>query len=119
MSSVPSLLSRPYARFRRGARPGHDRWNTWDPPKAEVLGVARTLTSATRLVDVMHLLRTEDGIEKFFTVNPGSAFADGLGLLSHRARRPGAELEGGHPALLRPGGQLARCTRRCAGSTPR
>ncbi|KAB2591185.1 hypothetical protein [Streptomyces arboris] len=78
MSSVPSLLSRPYARFRRGARPGHDRWNTWDPPKAEVLGVARTLTSATRLVDVMHLLRTEDGIEKFFTVNPGSAFADGL-----------------------------------------
>ncbi|MFE9301335.1 hypothetical protein [Streptomyces sp. NPDC006856] len=80
MSSVPSLLSRTSARFRgrRGARPGRDRWNTWDPPKAEVLGVARTLTSATRVVDVMHLLRSEDGIEKYYTVNPGSAFADGL-----------------------------------------
>ncbi|MFF7253875.1 hypothetical protein [Streptomyces microflavus] len=81
MSSVPSLLSRSSARFRvrRGAaRPGHDRWNTLDAPRAAVLGVARTLTSATRLVDVMHLLRPEDGIDKFFTVNPGSAFADGL-----------------------------------------
>lgn len=82
MSSVPSLLSRTSARFRfrlrRGVRSGHDRWNTWDPPKAEVLGVARTLTSATRVLDVMHLLRHEDGIEKYYTVNPGSAFADGL-----------------------------------------
>ncbi|MEU5327543.1 hypothetical protein [Streptomyces parvus] len=80
MSSVPSLLSRTSARFRcrRGAQLRHDRWNTWDPPKAEVLGVARTLTSATRVVDVMHLLRREDGIEKYYTVNPGSAFADGL-----------------------------------------
>ncbi|WP_282685514.1 MULTISPECIES: hypothetical protein [unclassified Streptomyces] len=80
MSSVPSLLSRTSARFRgrRSAQPRHDRWNTWDPPKAEVLGVARTLTSATRVVDVMHLLRREDGIEKYYTVNPGSAFADGL-----------------------------------------
>ncbi len=43
-----------------------------------MLGVARTLTSATRVVDVMHLLRSEDGIEKYYTVNPGSAFADGL-----------------------------------------
>ncbi|WP_234320564.1 hypothetical protein [Streptomyces sp. NRRL B-1381] len=40
--------------------------------------MARTLTSATRVVDVMHLLRSEDGIEKYYTVNPGSAFADGL-----------------------------------------
>ncbi|PVD04204.1 hypothetical protein [Streptomyces sp. CS014] len=80
MSSVPSLLSRTSARIRgrRAAQPRHDRWNTWDPPKAEVLGVARTLTSATRVVDVMHLLRREDGIEKYYTVNPGSAFADGL-----------------------------------------
>ncbi|MEV7160729.1 hypothetical protein AB0N60_01285 [Streptomyces microflavus] len=81
MSSVPSLLSRSSARFRArraAVRPGHDRWNTLDAPKAAVLGVARTLTSATRLVDVMHLLRPEDGIDKFFTVNPGSAFADGL-----------------------------------------
>lgn len=77
---MPSLLSRTSARIRgrRAAQPRHDRWNTWDPPKAEVLGVARTLTSATRVVDVMHLLRREDGIEKYYTVNPGSAFADGL-----------------------------------------
>ncbi|WNF30528.1 hypothetical protein RI138_28955 [Streptomyces sp. C11-1] len=78
MSSVPSLLSRPSSWFRRSSRPAPSRWNTWDPPRAEVLGVARTLTSATRVADVMHLLRTEDGIEKFYTVNPGSAFADGL-----------------------------------------
>ncbi|MDX2963106.1 hypothetical protein PV666_05450 [Streptomyces acidiscabies] len=43
-----------------------------------MLGVARTLTSATRVLDVMELLRVEDGIEKYYTVNPGSAFADGL-----------------------------------------
>lgn len=43
-----------------------------------MLGVARTLTSATRVLDVMDLLRTEDGIAKYYTVNPGSAFADGL-----------------------------------------
>ncbi|MEX3099797.1 hypothetical protein [Streptomyces sp. ST1015] len=40
--------------------------------------MARTLTSATRVLDVMELLRVEDGIEKYYTVNPGSAFADGL-----------------------------------------
>ncbi|MFJ6512701.1 hypothetical protein ACIQMO_25030 [Streptomyces sp. NPDC091406] len=78
MSSVSSLLSRPSSWFRRAGRSAPSRWNTWDPPRAEVLGVARTLTSATRVVDVMHLLRSEDGIEKFYTVNPGSAFADGL-----------------------------------------
>lgn len=54
------------------------RWNTWAPPKATVLGVARTLTSATRVLDVLSLLRPEDGIDKYCTVNPGSAFADGL-----------------------------------------
>ncbi|ARF65347.1 hypothetical protein B1H20_30995 [Streptomyces violaceoruber] len=78
MSSVSSLLSRPATWFRRAGRPGPSRWNTWEPPRADVLGVARTLTSATRVVDVMHLLRSEDGIEKYYTVNPGSAFADGL-----------------------------------------
>lgn len=78
LSSVSSLLSRPSSWFRRSGRPAPSRWNTWDPPKAEVLGVARTLTSATRVADVMHLLRSEDGIEKYYTVNPGSAFADGL-----------------------------------------
>ncbi|CAM5266076.1 hypothetical protein SCALM49S_01180 [Streptomyces californicus] len=78
MSSVSSLLSRPATWFHRAGRPGPSRWNTWEPPRADVLGVARTLTSATRVVDVMHLLRSEDGIEKYYTVNPGSAFADGL-----------------------------------------
>jgi len=65
--------------FRR-PRPPHarSRWDTLQPPKAEVLGVARTLTSATRVLDVMELLRAEDGIAKYYTVNPGSAFADGL-----------------------------------------
>jgi hypothetical protein len=78
LSSASSLLSRPSSWFRRSGRAAPSRWNTYDPPKAEVLGVARTLTSATRVADVMHLLRSEDGIEKYYTVNPGSAFADGL-----------------------------------------
>jgi hypothetical protein len=43
-----------------------------------VLGVVRTLTSATRLLDVMALLRPEDGVDVSYTVNPGSAFSDGL-----------------------------------------
>lgn len=43
-----------------------------------MLGVARTLTSATRLLDVLPLLRPEDGVEVYCTVNPGSAFEDGL-----------------------------------------
>ncbi|MGW2375832.1 hypothetical protein [Kitasatospora sp. NPDC001683] len=51
-----------------------DRWNT-RPVKARVLAVARTLTSATRVLDVLTLLHP-DGIERYFTVNPGSAFAD-------------------------------------------
>ncbi|MFI9362117.1 hypothetical protein ACIG5E_13805 [Kitasatospora sp. NPDC053057] len=51
-----------------------DRWNT-RPVKARVLAVARTLTSATRVLDVLTLLNP-DGIERYFTVNPGSAFAD-------------------------------------------
>ncbi|MFJ9373416.1 hypothetical protein [Streptomyces sp. NPDC101455] len=40
--------------------------------------MVRTLTSATRVLDIMGLLRAEDGIAKYYTVNPGSAFADGL-----------------------------------------
>ncbi|MFI8458330.1 hypothetical protein [Kitasatospora sp. NPDC085464] len=51
-----------------------DRWNT-RPVKARVLAVARTLTSATRVLDVLTLLHP-DGVERYFTVNPGSAFAD-------------------------------------------
>ncbi|MFE4515469.1 hypothetical protein ACFRMQ_14910 [Kitasatospora sp. NPDC056783] len=51
-----------------------DRWNT-RPVRARVLAVARTLTSATRVLDVLALL-SPDGVERYFTVNPGSAFAD-------------------------------------------
>ncbi|MBD0695913.1 hypothetical protein BG452_22065 [Streptomyces sp. CBMA123] len=40
-----------------------------------MLAVARTLTSATRVLDVLALLNP-DGIERYFTVNPGSVFAD-------------------------------------------
>lgn len=43
-----------------------------------MLGVVRTLTSATRLLDVLPLLRPQDGIEVYYTINPGSAFTDGL-----------------------------------------
>lgn len=75
---MPLPLS-PRSRLARpGRRPARSRWDTWDPPKAAVIGVARTLTSATRVLDVMRLLRAEDGIEKYCTVNPGSAFGDGL-----------------------------------------
>ncbi|MEV3858992.1 hypothetical protein AB0J38_32340 [Streptomyces sp. NPDC050095] len=63
----------------RTARRRSHRWDTWPAPRAEVLGVARTLTSATRVLDVLGLLRREDGIDKYCTVNPGSAFAEGLG----------------------------------------
>jgi hypothetical protein len=62
---------------RRHKRRQWSRWNTVEED-AQVLGVARTLTSATRLMDVMRLLRPEDGISVSFTVNPGSVFADGL-----------------------------------------
>ncbi|MBY8885522.1 hypothetical protein K7472_11755 [Streptomyces sp. PTM05] len=63
----------------RGARrrATAERWDTWRP-KARVLGVVRTLTSATRLLDVLTLLRPEDDVEVTYTVNPGSAFAAGL-----------------------------------------
>ncbi|MFG3102756.1 hypothetical protein ACGFZL_19860 [Streptomyces sp. NPDC048182] len=67
----------PLPRRRRPSRT-RPRWNTWAPAEATVLGVARTLTSATRVLDVLGLLRPEDGIDKYCTVNPGSAFADGL-----------------------------------------
>ncbi|MFJ9842653.1 hypothetical protein ACIRYZ_19655 [Kitasatospora sp. NPDC101155] len=63
-----------------------DRWNT-RPVKARVLAVARTLTSATRVLDVLTLLN-QDGIERYFTVNPGSAFAD-RGLTDYLRDLPG------------------------------
>lgn len=43
-----------------------------------MLAVVRTLTSATRVMDVLPLLRARDGIELYITVNPGSAFTAGL-----------------------------------------
>ncbi|MFJ5122172.1 hypothetical protein [Kitasatospora sp. NPDC088548] len=65
--------------FRPQARawPDDDRWDT-RPVRARVLAVARTLTSATRVLDVLTLLRGQDGIHLYLTVNPGSAFATGL-----------------------------------------
>lgn len=71
------MLSFPWLPRTRAARSRLPRWNTY-PARASVLGVARTLTSATRVLDVMRLLRPEDGIDKYCTVNPGSAFAEGL-----------------------------------------
>ncbi|MEV0845663.1 hypothetical protein AB0J21_07210 [Streptomyces sp. NPDC049954] len=64
--------------FRGARRAASPRWHTWSPPRARVLGIARTLTSATRLMDVLTLLDPADGIEVSCTVNPGSVFADGL-----------------------------------------
>lgn len=68
------FLSRRYD----GRRRAPSRWDTWAAPEARVLGVVRTLTSATRLLDVMPLLRPEDGIDVWYTVNPGSVFDAGL-----------------------------------------
>lgn len=60
------------------AEPQDTRWPTLRPvPRVDVLGVARTLTSATRLLDLMPLLRPED-VELYFTINPGSRFSEGL-----------------------------------------
>ncbi|MFI2609004.1 hypothetical protein [Kitasatospora sp. NPDC018619] len=66
-------------RLRRRPRPWPDdsRWDT-RPVRARVLAVTRTLTSATRVLDVLALLRGQDGIRFYVTVNPGSAFASGL-----------------------------------------
>ncbi|MGW9213342.1 hypothetical protein ACWGR4_41130 [Embleya sp. NPDC055664] len=57
--------------------PEGSRWGTLRTD-FEVLAVVRTLTSATRLLDVLPLLRPEHGIQVSFTINPGSAFANGL-----------------------------------------
>ncbi|GAA2145422.1 hypothetical protein GCM10009760_34050 [Kitasatospora kazusensis] len=65
------------SRLLSARRADDDRWNT-RPAKAHVLAVARTLTSATRVMDVLPLLRPQDGIELYITVNPGSAFTAGL-----------------------------------------
>ncbi|MBV6698261.1 hypothetical protein [Kitasatospora aureofaciens] len=67
-------------RLRRRPRswPDEERWETW-PVKARVLAVTRTLTSATRVLDVLTLLvRPQAGIKCYITVNPGSEFTAGL-----------------------------------------
>lgn len=64
--------------FRGARRAASPRWDTWPAPRARVLGIARTLTSATRLMDVLTLLDPADDIEVSCTINPGSVFADGL-----------------------------------------
>jgi hypothetical protein len=62
---------------RREPRTTPGRWDTWEV-KARVLGVVRNVTSATRLRDVLSLLRRTDGIEVWYTINPGSRFDAGL-----------------------------------------
>lgn len=62
--------------LRSSRRRRSSRWDTWET-RATVLGVARTLTSATRLLDVLPLLRPDD-IEIYLTIDPGSAFDAGL-----------------------------------------
>ncbi|MCG6495172.1 hypothetical protein [Kitasatospora sp. A2-31] len=69
------MLIRPGRRPRPW--PADDRWDTW-PVRARVLAVSRTLTSATRVLEVLSLLRGQRGIRCYLTVNPGSAFAAGL-----------------------------------------
>ncbi|MFF2354160.1 hypothetical protein ACFVVL_30870 [Kitasatospora sp. NPDC058115] len=71
---------------RLRARPDDDRWNT-RPVRARVLAVVRTLTSATRVLEVLAPLRELDGIGFAVTVNPGSAFTAGLD--DHLRAQPG------------------------------
>ncbi|MFF7633591.1 hypothetical protein ACFZB9_10635 [Kitasatospora sp. NPDC008050] len=54
-----------------------DQWDTFEI-RAEVLAVVRTLTSATRVLDVLTLLGGQEGVRFYVTINPGSAFAEGL-----------------------------------------
>ncbi len=78
MPPLFELLSRLLPALRDGSsRRDDDRWDTWET-RAEVLAVTRTLTSATRVLDVLSLLRPQDGIRCYVTVNPGSAFTAGL-----------------------------------------
>ncbi|MFC1408187.1 hypothetical protein ACEZCY_02705 [Streptacidiphilus sp. N1-12] len=70
--------------FRR--RADEERWNTL-PVQGHVLAVARTLTSATRVMDT--LLALPPQVKVSFTVNPGSAFASGLDGYLHTLRLDG------------------------------
>ncbi|MFC1418123.1 hypothetical protein [Streptacidiphilus cavernicola] len=70
--------------FRR--RADDERWNTL-PVDGEVLAVARTLTSATRVLDALLVLPSR--VSLYFTVNPGSAFTAGLDAYAQALEREG------------------------------
>lgn len=54
-----------------------DRWTTV-AFRRTVLAVTRTVTTTTRLLDVLDLVREDPRIQIVFTLAPGSAFTDGV-----------------------------------------
>lgn len=56
---------------------GSDRWDTVRPSR-RVLAVARNLTSAGRLLDVLPVFGSDPRVQTVFTTVDGSAFDDGL-----------------------------------------
>lgn len=62
---------------------GAERWLTV-PVERVVLAVVRTVTTATRLLDVLELLRTDRRVQIVFTLEPSSAFSAGTAeLVAH------------------------------------
>lgn len=57
---------------------GSRRWRTVGTSR-NILAVARTVTSASRLLDVLPLFRSDPRVQVLFTVAAGSAFDDGIG----------------------------------------
>lgn len=57
--------------------PGDDLWNTVHCERV-VLAVVRTVTTATRLLDVLQLLRTDPRVQIVFTFERSSAFTAGV-----------------------------------------
>lgn len=57
----------------------------WDTvkPQRDVLAVARTITSAGRLLDVLPAFDGDFRVQVHFTINEGSAFSDGLAEFLH------------------------------------
>ncbi|MCP3802717.1 hypothetical protein NLX83_25930 [Allokutzneria sp. A3M-2-11 16] len=51
-----------------------------------VLAVGRTVTSTARLLDILPLLESDRRVQVFFTIAPGSDFADGVAALLNRAK---------------------------------
>ncbi|MEV4360807.1 hypothetical protein [Nonomuraea sp. NPDC049625] len=54
------------------------RWRTVGSSRT-VLAVARTVTSAGRLLEILPLFRSDPRVQVVFTVAAGSAFDDGVG----------------------------------------